>query len=110
MDKIKAISQRNPVALAKGVGDRLRRHRLAKGWTQEELAWKSGVALSTLKLLEAKGRGSFQRLVLVAVALGVDGELRGLFSQSGTMESIEAVKRSERKRAPRRKKEADDGA
>jgi len=110
MDKIKVIGQRNPVALAKGVGQRLKRHRLAKGWTQEELAEKSGVAISTLKLLEAKGRGSFQRLVLVAVALGIDGELRGLFSQSGVMESIEAVKRSERQRAPRRKKEADDGA
>lgn len=110
MDKIKPISQRNPIDLAKGVGERLKRHRLAKGWTQEELAEKSGVALSTLKLFEAKGRGSFQRLVLIAVALGVDGELRGLFSHSGTMESIEAVKRSERQRAPRRKKEADHGA
>lgn len=110
MDKIKEISQRNPVTLAKEVGHRLKRHRLAKGWTQEELAEKSGVAISTLKLLEAKGRGSFQRLISVAVALGVDGELRELFSQSGGMESIEAVKRSERQRAPRRKKEDGDGA
>lgn len=109
MDKIKAIKQRNPVEIAKVMGGRLKHHRLAKGWTQEELAAKSGVALSTLKLLEAKGRGSVQRLILVAVALGVDGDLRGLFAQSGVMESIEAVKRSERKRAPRRGKEGGDG-
>lgn len=55
--------------------------RLAKGWTQEELAERSGVALSSLKLFEAKGQGSLQRLVRVAVALGVDGELRGLFAR-----------------------------
>lgn len=54
MDKMKTISSGIRL-LAKGVGERLKRHRLAKGWTQEELAEKSGVALSTLKLFEAKG-------------------------------------------------------
>lgn len=105
MDKIKALSQRNPVVIAREIGQRLKRLRLAKGWTQEELAERSGVAVSTLKLLETSGSGSFQRLILIAVALGVDGELRGLFSNINTMESIEAVKRSERQRAPRRRKE-----
>ena len=104
MDKIKALSQRNPVALAGEVGPNLRRLRLAKGWAQEELAERAGVAVSTLKLLEAKGQGSFQRLIRVAVALGVDGELRGLFANI-SFESIEAIKLSERQRAPRRRKE-----
>lgn len=99
------------MALAREVGQQLKRLRLAKGWTQEELAERSGVAVSTLKLLEAKGQGSFQRLIRVAVALGADGELRGLFSQSGAMPSIEAVKLSTRQRAPRRRKEGGgDGA
>jgi transcriptional regulator with XRE-family HTH domain len=111
VDKIKALSQRNPTAIAKAVGDRLKEIRLAKGWTQEELSERSGVAVSTLKLLESKGMGSFQRLIRVAVALGVDGELRDLFSGKSTMESIEAVKLSERQRAPRRRKSgASDGA
>jgi transcriptional regulator with XRE-family HTH domain len=111
VDKISALSLRNPVVIAREIGGQLKRHRLAKGWTQEELSARSGVAISTLKLLESKGQGSFQRLVRVAVALDIDGELRGLFGQSGSMESIEAVKRSERKRAPRRPKEEDaDGA
>jgi transcriptional regulator with XRE-family HTH domain len=109
VDKIKALNQRNPVVLAREVGQRLKRLRLAKGWTQEELSEKSGVAVSTLKLLEAKGNGSFQRLIRIAVALGADGELRGLFSQSGVMPSIEAVKLSERQRAPRRQKKGEDG-
>ena len=110
MDKIRALNFRNPITLAQEVGQRLKTLRLAKGWTQDELSARSGVAVSTLKLLEAKGQGSFQRLVRVAVALGVDGELRGLFGQSGGMDSIEAVKLSSRVRAPRRKKEgAGDG-
>ncbi|MFT4177492.1 MAG: helix-turn-helix transcriptional regulator [Luteolibacter sp.] len=93
------------------MGGRLKALRLAKGWTQEELAERSGVAVSTLKLLEAKGQGSFQRLIRVAVALGVDGELRELFAQPTAMESIDAVKSAERQRAPRRKREGGtDGA
>lgn len=104
MDKIKALNQRNPVALTRQVGQRLKRLRLSKGWTQEELSERSGVAVSTLKLLETRGQGSFQRLVGVAVTLGADGELRDLFAGSGRMESIEAVKSSERQRAPRRLK------
>jgi transcriptional regulator with XRE-family HTH domain len=102
MDKISAFTQRNPISLARAIGCRLRTLRLAKGWTQEELAERSGVAVSTLKLIEAKGQGSFQRIILVAVALGVEGELRNLFASPTTADSIEAVKRAERQRAPRR--------
>jgi transcriptional regulator with XRE-family HTH domain len=85
----------------------LREFRLAKGWTQEELAQRSGVAVSTLKLLEARGQGSFQRLIRVAVALGVDGELRDLFSRPDKMPSIEAVKRAGRRRASRRNRKGE---
>ena len=102
MDKIESFNQRNPAAITRQIGQRLRRFRLAKGWTQQELAERSGVAISTLKLLESKGQGSFQRLVRVAVALDIDGELRDLFAKPTAMESIAAVKRAERQRAPRR--------
>lgn len=102
MDKIPAFTQRNPVTLARQIGHRLRACRLAKGWTQEELAERSGLAISTLKLFEAKGQGSFQRLIRVAVALGVDGGIRELFANPAAADSIETVKRAERQRAPRR--------
>jgi transcriptional regulator with XRE-family HTH domain len=102
MDNISAFIQRNPASLTREIGHRLRESRLAKGWTQEELVERSGIALSTLKLFEAKGQGSFQRLARIAVALGIDGQLRDLFVQPTVMESIEAVKLSERQRAPRR--------
>lgn len=110
MDKISAFTQRNPVTIMRDIGHRLRDFRLAQGWTQDELAERSGVALSTLKLFESKGQGSFQRLIRIAVALGADGELRDLFARPSVAESIEAVKRGERQRAPRRKRKgADDG-
>lgn len=77
MDKIRALKLRNPITLAREVGQRLKTLRLAKGWTQDELSARSGVAVSTLKLLEAKGQGSFQRLVRVAVALAAWRERSG---------------------------------
>lgn len=111
MDKISSFTQRNPVTLARDVGHRLRDIRLAKGWTQDDLAERSGVALSTLKLLEAKGQGSFQRLIRVAVALDVDGDLRDLFTTRPAGQSIDDLKRANRQRAPRRpRKGAADGA
>lgn len=103
MDKIPTLSFRNPVTLTRGIGARLRDLRLARGWTQEELSERSGVALSTLKLLEARGQGSLQRLARIAVALDADGALRELFAPPARMESLEAVRRTERRRAPRRR-------
>ncbi len=79
----------------------MRRLRLSRGLTQEELAARAGVGLSTLKVLERQGKGSLQRLVRVALVLGVAAELGELFREPGA-ESIEAVKRRERQRAPRR--------
>lgn len=111
MADISSFDFRNPLSQLRALGGRLREHRLARGWTQEELAGRAGVALSTLKLLEAKGHGSLQRLVRVAAALGIEDEMRGWFARPSAMESIEAVKRMTRQRAPRRKrKEARDGA
>ncbi len=111
MADFSTLRQRNPNQLIRTVGERLRRLRLSKGWTQEELAERSGLAVSTLKLLESKGQCSFQRLARVAVALGVDSALRNLFADTGPAESIEAVKLATRKRAPRRpRKEEPDGA
>jgi transcriptional regulator with XRE-family HTH domain len=103
MDKLATFTQRNPTSIARDIGHRMRSFRLAKGWSQAELAQRAGVSLSTLKLMETKGQISFHRLVRVAVILDIDGELRHLFSRPLVMESIDAVKRSQRQRAPRRK-------
>jgi len=103
VDKIRDIGVRNPSQLIKQIGARLKRLRLSAGYTQEELAERAGVSVSTLKLLERTGKGSMQRLAKIAVVLNVDGELRTLFEESGVEDSMEAVARMDRKRAPRRR-------
>lgn len=105
MNKIKAMAVRNPDAIVRQLGQRLRRLRLAAGLTQAELAEQAGVALSTLKLMEQRGKGSLQRLAKVAVVLNVDGELRELFVEPRQFDSLEAAERTERQRAPRRGKD-----
>jgi transcriptional regulator with XRE-family HTH domain len=102
VDKIKAFRFRNPDVLIQAIGQRLRMQRLAMGLTQVELAERAGISLSTLKLMEQRGKGSLQRLAKVAVVLGLDGDLRGLFSGRRSFESLDAVERSSRIRAPHR--------
>jgi transcriptional regulator with XRE-family HTH domain len=99
MDKIPPFQVRNPNHLIREIGGRIRTHRLARGWTQAELAERSGISLSTLKLLEREGKGSLQRLAKIAVILNLDGELRELFSAPPAFESHEAVERATRPRS-----------
>lgn len=100
MDKIPPFQFRNPNHLIREIGGRIRTHRLARGWTQAELAERSGISLSTLKLMEREGKGSLQRLAKVAVMLNLDGELRELFSSSPAFDSHAAVERATRPYAP----------
>lgn len=101
MNKISALNLRNPDTLIRAIGRRLKRQRLAKGWTQQELAKRSGLSVSTLKLMEQEGKGSLQRLAKVAVALDLDGELRFLFAEQKNYDSLDDVERTSRQRAPR---------
>ncbi|MBB5349802.1 transcriptional regulator with XRE-family HTH domain [Haloferula luteola] len=96
MDKIPPFQWRNPHQLIRQVGQRIRAHRKARGWTQAELSERAGVSLSTLKLLEREGKGSLQRLAKIAVALDLDGSLRELFSQTPEYASLEEVEATHR--------------
>nr|WP_246417854.1 helix-turn-helix transcriptional regulator [Haloferula luteola] len=96
VDKIPPFQWRNPHQLIRQVGQRIRAHRKARGWTQAELSERAGVSLSTLKLLEREGKGSLQRLAKIAVALDLDGSLRELFSQTPEYASLEEVEATHR--------------
>ncbi|MCH7225085.1 helix-turn-helix domain-containing protein [Haloferula sp. A504] len=82
--------------MTRQIGHRIRDHRKARGWTQAELAERSGISLSTLKLLEREGKGSLQRLAKVAVILNLDGGLRELFAETPAYASLEAVEKATR--------------
>lgn len=99
MDNIPTFAIRNPNHLIREIGSRIRTHRLARGWTQAELAERSGVSLSTLKLLEREGKGSLQRLAKIAVILDLDAELRNLFTCPLPLASIDEIQAPNRKRA-----------
>jgi transcriptional regulator with XRE-family HTH domain len=102
MDKIPTFQLRNPTHLTRQIGQRIRTHRKARGWTQAQLAERAGVSLSTLKLLEREGKGSLQRLAKVAVMLNLDGELRRLFAATPAYASLDEVEASHRSSSTRR--------
>lgn len=100
MDKIPTFEIRNPTRLIRQIGERIRTHRKARGWTQAELAERAGLSLSTLKLLEREGKGSLQRLAKVAVILGLDEDLRQLFHRTPAYASLDEVQATHRRPKP----------
>lgn len=96
MDKITTFQLRNPNRLIRQIGQRIRDHRKARGWSQSELAERAGVSLSTLKLLEREGKGSLQRLAKVAVILDLDEGLRQLFGDTPAYASLDEVQATHR--------------
>lgn len=87
------------------LGTRLRAQRLAQALSQEELAARAGVSLSTLKRLEKSSDTSFEALVRVAMALGLAAQFETLFNLEiksiAQMEQLAATYQV-RVRAPRK--------
>jgi transcriptional regulator with XRE-family HTH domain len=85
------------------LGARLKAQRLTKGLTQIELAERAGVGVNTLKLLEGKGKCTFENFVRIAMGLGLADELQDLFLlKPKSIAQMEQVARATRVRAPRR--------
>jgi transcriptional regulator with XRE-family HTH domain len=61
------------------IAQRIRALRLDRGWSQEELAKRAGIALPTYKLFEKSGEIALERLHRVSIALRRDRELESLF-------------------------------
>ena len=72
------------------IADRIVRLRKRKKISQKELAVRSGVSLGSLKRCEQTGEISLKSLTMLAIALGVEGELDALFSEV-PFESIEEI-------------------
>jgi transcriptional regulator with XRE-family HTH domain len=79
------------------------------GMTQEELARKSGVALSSLKRFEKTGNMTLGSFIAVLRGLGLLDRLESLVPSSDVPGPLELLEReraaSSRERAPRSKKE-----
>jgi transcriptional regulator with XRE-family HTH domain len=88
--------------VAREFGNRLRAHRLAQNLQQNELAARAGVSERALRNFERSGRGSFDLLLRVAMALGLIESMSNLFELKP--KSIKAMEQAslKRQRASRR--------
>ena len=75
------------------LGGRIKRARLAKNLSQQQLADMTKNSLSSMRRLEAKGQGSLEFIVRVAQALQAVEPLEDLFVQP--VQSIAQVQREQ---------------
>jgi len=99
-----SVHLESPREVARMLAGRVKTLRLDREWTQEELAARAGVTLSTYKRFERTGRISLDRLLKLAVVLDARGGFEQLFvrPQARSLAELERIKeRSERKRGKR---------
>ncbi|MGQ0562509.1 MAG: helix-turn-helix domain-containing protein [Gemmatimonadota bacterium] len=63
------IELRTPADIVRMVAERVRALRLERGWSQQELAQRSGIAFETYKRFERSGQISLERLAKIATVL-----------------------------------------
>ena len=86
-----------PGELARQIAGNARALRLARNLSRRSLAEHSGVPEPTIKRFETTGRISLESLLLLAGALGVAGQLAGLF-QVEQPASLDELRRDTRQR------------
>ena len=67
--------------LAQAVAHRARQRRLDRAWTQQALADRAGMSLSSLRRFERTGEIAFVSLVRIAMALDALHEFAALFPE-----------------------------
>jgi transcriptional regulator with XRE-family HTH domain len=90
-------------AILAELGARLRRQRLARLWTQQELAASAGVALSAVKKLESGGNATLRTLIKVAQAMSLTQDLAETFEPrvTASIAEMERAAKAPRHRARR---------
>ncbi len=91
-----------PAACAQ-LGQRLRAQRLARNFTQSELAARAGASLSSVRRLESQGQGTLELLVRVAQALHLADQLELLFKHSAVPSIAEAEAQAKSRQRARRR-------
>src|SRR3954465_10496968 len=95
------LALQTPAEVVAGIAERARALRIARGWTQRELADRAGVALETLRRFERTGKIALERLGRIAVVLDAVRPLGELFAAppAATLADLERAERP-RLRAP----------
>lgn len=93
-------------AVARKIADDFRKRRIEKGLTREDIAKKSGVAVSNIARFEQKGLISLTNLIELAVAMGYNLEIKSIFSEPkySTMEELLQIRKNTGKKKAYRNK------
>lgn len=98
-----------PSEASEQIAGRVRDARLARGWTQAQLAERSGIPLSTYRLFERTGQVSLERLIAVTSALGRMADW-DLVMRPAAPQSLDEIERGRPTRRRGMRKRADAGA
>lgn len=100
MDNILSVLENytldNADDIAKGIADDFRKRRIEKNLTREQIAEKSGVAISNIVRFEQKGLISLKNLIGIAMALEYTSEVKSIFSEPkySTMEELTQIRKN----------------
>lgn len=87
------------------LAQRIRAHRIARGWTQRDIASRAGMAFETYRLFERTGRISLERFLRLLDLLGHLDSVRIPMPETRSIDDVvKQVPRAPRQRvrAPRR--------
>lgn len=85
--------------IAKALADDFRKRRIEKNLTREQVAEKSGVALSNIIRFEQKGLISLKNLICLAMSMGYTSEVKSIFTEPkySTMEELTQIRKNKGK-------------
>lgn len=98
------IEIQTPRDMARMLAGRVRALRLDRGWTQQEVAERAGLALATYRRFERSGQISLDRLLKLAVILDARAGFDQLFVRSAARSLAELEQRVERQARQRGKR------
>lgn len=90
------IELQTPREITRALARRVKALRLERGWTQQEVADRAGLALATYRIFEREGRISLDRLLKLAFVFEARAGFDQLFAPRPVRSLAELEQRAER--------------
>lgn len=96
LSELESYTLDNVEDIAMSLADDFRKRRVEKNLTREQVADKSGVAVSNIVRFEQKGLISLKNLIGIAMAMEYTSEVKSIFSEPkySTMEELTQIRRN----------------